>query len=151
MFWAAFLFLVALQMKLYLKLLMIKVDWYVFWSWLASFTGQMFNLGSCKILQTYKIKGSSQISKFCWNISLSSDCGQTFTSPTGSFSSPNYPDDYPMNRDCIFKIIVGVNMQIRLNFTDFELEGSSPSCMFDFVEIRWTESDFYSFFCCICM
>uniref|UniRef100_A0A3Q1IYA9 Uncharacterized protein n=1 Tax=Anabas testudineus TaxID=64144 RepID=A0A3Q1IYA9_ANATE len=70
------------------------------------------------------------------SINAATDCGQTFTSPTGSFSSPNYPDDYPFNRDCIFKIIVEVNMQIMLNFTDFELEGSPPSCMFDFVEIR---------------
>ncbi|KAK2886327.1 cubilin [Channa argus] len=70
------------------------------------------------------------------SINATTDCGQTFTSPTGSFSSPNYPDNYPNNRDCIFKIIVELNMQIMLNFTHFELEGSPPSCSFDFVEIR---------------
>lgn len=67
---------------------------------------------------------------------LSSDCGETFTSSTGSFSSPNYPDYYPSTRDCVFKITVQVNMQIMLNFSHFELEGSPPSCNFDFVEIR---------------
>lgn len=76
------------------------------------------------------------IIRFCFNPFLSSDCGETFTFLTGSFSSPNYPDNYPNNRDCIFKIIVDVNMQIMLNFTNFELEGSPPSCRFDFVEIR---------------
>uniref|UniRef100_I3KD12 Cubilin n=1 Tax=Oreochromis niloticus TaxID=8128 RepID=I3KD12_ORENI len=70
------------------------------------------------------------------SINASTDCGQTFTTPTGSFSSPNYPQYYPNSRDCIFKIIVDVNMQIMLNFTDFELEGLHPSCSFDFVEIR---------------
>uniref|UniRef100_A0A3Q4HHJ3 Cubilin (intrinsic factor-cobalamin receptor) n=1 Tax=Neolamprologus brichardi TaxID=32507 RepID=A0A3Q4HHJ3_NEOBR len=70
------------------------------------------------------------------SINATTDCGQTFTTPTGSFSSPNYPQYYPNSRDCIFKIIVDVNMQIMLNFTDFELEGSHPSCRFDFVEIR---------------
>lgn len=64
-------------------------------------------------------------------------CGGTFTSPTGSFSSPNFPDYYPNSRDCVFKIIVQVNMQILLNFTTFDLEGSPPSCSYDFVEIRW--------------
>ncbi|XP_070708966.1 cubilin [Pempheris klunzingeri] len=70
------------------------------------------------------------------SINATTDCGETFTSPTGSFTSPNYPEYYPNNRDCIIKIIVQVNMQIMLNFTDFELEGSPPSCNFDFVEIR---------------
>ncbi|KAM7390891.1 hypothetical protein PAMA_008881 [Pampus argenteus] len=70
------------------------------------------------------------------SINASTDCGETFTLPTGSFSSPNYPDYYPNNRDCIYKIIVQVNMQIMLNVTNFELEGSTPSCNNDFVEIR---------------
>ncbi|KAF7648099.1 hypothetical protein LDENG_00162070 [Lucifuga dentata] len=70
------------------------------------------------------------------SINASTDCSETFTSPTGSFTSPNYPDYYPNNRNCIFKIIVEANMQIMLNFTDFDLEGSPPSCRFDFVEIR---------------
>ncbi|KAM4534255.1 cubilin [Odontesthes bonariensis] len=70
------------------------------------------------------------------SINATTDCGGTFTSPTGFFSSPNYPDFYPNRRDCIFKITVQLNMQIRLNFTNFDLEGSPPSCNFDFVEIR---------------
>ncbi|XP_015810319.3 cubilin [Nothobranchius furzeri] len=70
------------------------------------------------------------------SINATTDCGGTFTSSTGSFSSPNYPHNYPNSRDCIFKIIVEINMQIMLNFTSFDLEGSPPSCSFDFVEIR---------------
>ncbi|RVE59186.1 hypothetical protein OJAV_G00201620 [Oryzias javanicus] len=70
------------------------------------------------------------------SINASTDCGGTFTTPTGFFTSPNHPDNYPDNRDCIFKIIVELNMQILLNFTNFNLEGFLPSCSFDFVEIR---------------
>uniref|UniRef100_A0A671XF34 Cubilin n=1 Tax=Sparus aurata TaxID=8175 RepID=A0A671XF34_SPAAU len=70
------------------------------------------------------------------SLNATTDCGETFTSATGSFSSPNYPDYYPNNRDCVFKITVQINMQIMLNFTSFELEGGSPSCNLDFVEIR---------------
>ncbi|XP_068604308.1 cubilin [Brachionichthys hirsutus] len=84
------------------------------------------------------------------SINAATDCGDTFTSPTGSFSSPNYPNYYPNHRDCIFIIIVQVNMQILLNFTTFELEGSPPSCNYDFVEIRdggYETSPFIGKFC----
>ncbi|KAM4718445.1 cubilin [Anableps anableps] len=70
------------------------------------------------------------------SINASTDCGETFTSPTGTFTSPSYPNSYPTSRDCIFKIIVQLNMQIMLNFTSFELEDSFQFCRFDFVEIR---------------
>ncbi|KAL2085662.1 hypothetical protein ACEWY4_018982 [Coilia grayii] len=70
------------------------------------------------------------------SINASTDCSEVFTAPTGEFFSPNYPNYYPMNRECVFKIIVAVNMQIMLNFTDFELEGSPPTCAYDYVEIR---------------
>ena len=63
------------------------------------------------------------------------DCGETFTSPTGTLSSPNYPSNYPNKRECVYKIVVGVNMQIKLNFTDFQLEYSA-TCSYDYVEIR---------------
>ncbi|CAB1340813.1 unnamed protein product [Coregonus sp. 'balchen'] len=70
------------------------------------------------------------------SINATTDCSETFTSPTGELSSPNFPSNYPTNRQCIYKIIVGVNMQIMLNFTDFTLEGSPPNCALDYVEIR---------------
>ncbi|XP_076146859.1 cubilin [Alosa pseudoharengus] len=70
------------------------------------------------------------------SINATTDCSEVFTSPTGELFSPNFPSNYPLNRECVFKIIVGVNMQIMLNFTDFLLEGSTPNCLFDYVEIR---------------
>lgn len=66
---------------------------------------------------------------------LSLDCSAVFTTPTGVFTSPNYPNNYPNSRECIFRIIVEVNNQIMLNFTDFALE-SGTDCLFDYVEIR---------------
>ncbi|XP_029134023.2 cubilin [Labrus bergylta] len=80
--------------------------------------------------------GSEGFSASYVSINATTDCSETFTSPTGSFFSPNFPSYYPTNRECVFKIIVQVNMQIMLNFTNFDLEGSPPSCSFDFVEIR---------------
>ncbi|CAL8311895.1 unnamed protein product [Merluccius merluccius] len=83
------------------------------------------------------------------SIDATTDCGQTFTSPTGTMSSPNYPSNYPNHRECVFKIVVEVNMQIMLNFTDFLLEGS-PTCGYDYVEIRdggYETSPFIGRFC----
>ncbi|XP_065114614.1 cubilin [Paramisgurnus dabryanus] len=69
------------------------------------------------------------------SINATTDCSAVFTSPTGQFNSPNYPSNYPTNRECVYKIIVEVNMQIMLNVTDFLLEAST-SCSFDYLEIR---------------
>ncbi|XP_017555843.2 cubilin [Pygocentrus nattereri] len=69
------------------------------------------------------------------SLNATTDCSAVFITPTGVLTSPNYPNHYPMSRECIYKIIVEINMQIMLNFTDFELEGGS-SCPFDYVEIR---------------
>ncbi|XP_064190205.1 cubilin [Anguilla rostrata] len=70
------------------------------------------------------------------SMNATTDCSEVFTSPTGVLSSPNYPLNYPFNRQCIYRIIVGVNMQIMLNFTDFLLEGYTPYCRYDYLEIR---------------
>ncbi|TRY89102.1 hypothetical protein DNTS_004573 [Danionella cerebrum] len=69
------------------------------------------------------------------SLNASTDCSEVFRTPTGEFTSPNYPDNFPTDRECIYRIIVDVNMQIMLNFTDFELEGLN-SCGFDSLEIR---------------
>uniref|UniRef100_W5MX16 Cubilin n=1 Tax=Lepisosteus oculatus TaxID=7918 RepID=W5MX16_LEPOC len=69
-------------------------------------------------------------------INATTDCAEVYTSPTGTLTSPNYPNNYPMNRECVYKIIVETNRQIMLNFTDFMLEGPYPPCSYDYIEIR---------------
>ncbi|XP_028815099.1 cubilin [Denticeps clupeoides] len=70
------------------------------------------------------------------SIDASTDCSEVFTTPTGELTSPNYPNNYPNSRECIYRIVMELNKQIMLNFTDFDLEGSPPSCNLDYVEIR---------------
>lgn len=70
------------------------------------------------------------------SINATTDCSEILTDPTGELKSPNYPANYPLQRECVYKIIVAINMQIKLNFTDFSLEGSPPGCNYDYVEIR---------------
>ncbi|KAG7279659.1 hypothetical protein CRUP_025762 [Coryphaenoides rupestris] len=83
------------------------------------------------------------------SIDATTDCSETFTSPTGTLSSPNYPSNYPNRRECVYKIVVEVNMQIMLNFTDFYVE-YSLNCQYDYVEIRdggYETSPFIGRFC----
>lgn len=64
-------------------------------------------------------------------------CGGTFSTPSGVLHSPYYPQPYPKNRDCIYVIAQPLSKAIRLDFTQFDIEGSTPrSCAFDFLEIR---------------
>ncbi|CAG0903703.1 unnamed protein product [Darwinula stevensoni] len=56
--------------------------------------------------------------------SVDGQCGGTFTEPTGSFESPNYPDNYNDSITCEYRIDVGSEYWVELTFVDFDLEWS---------------------------
>ncbi|XP_021504160.1 cubilin isoform X2 [Meriones unguiculatus] len=69
-------------------------------------------------------------------IAASAVCLEDYTYNFGRFTSTNFPNNYPNNWECIYRITVGINQQIALHFTDFNLEDYfGPECA-DFVEIR---------------
>ncbi|XP_013185402.1 cubilin [Amyelois transitella] len=49
-------------------------------------------------------------------------CGGTFTSSTGSISSPNYPENYNENSECFYRIVTNQGSRISLTFSFIELE-----------------------------
>ncbi|KAM6977905.1 CUB and sushi domain-containing protein 1-like [Aplochiton taeniatus] len=49
-------------------------------------------------------------------------CFFNFTSPSGTILSPNYPEDYGNNMNCVWLIIAQPASRIHLLFSDFELE-----------------------------
>eukprot|EP00058_Branchiostoma_floridae_P020365 XP_002605855.1 hypothetical protein BRAFLDRAFT_90826 [Branchiostoma floridae] len=49
-------------------------------------------------------------------------CGLSLTSDSGTFTSPNYPADYPNYSNCTYKISVTPPKVVRLTFTDFNVE-----------------------------
>ncbi|GAB6021030.1 hypothetical protein CHUAL_003667 [Chamberlinius hualienensis] len=53
----------------------------------------------------------------------------------GQLHSPNYPDDYRPNKECIWKISVPENYQVALKFQSFEIE-NHDNCVYDYLEIR---------------
>lgn len=53
----------------------------------------------------------------------------------GHLESPNYPDEYQANKECIWRITVPENHQVALRFQSFDVE-NHDSCVYDYVEIR---------------
>ncbi|XP_008147050.2 cubilin [Eptesicus fuscus] len=64
-------------------------------------------------------------------------CLEDYTEETGMFTSPNFPNNYPNNWQCTYRITVGTSQQIALHFTNFSLEEEfGGKCLGDFVEIK---------------
>ncbi|CAL4082724.1 unnamed protein product, partial [Meganyctiphanes norvegica] len=75
---------------------------------------------------------STQFSGFKLNWFTDSPCEADYEGTYGTFASPNYPDDYPENADCHWKVTSPDSRKIRVNFKHFKTEGSDS----DFLEIR---------------
>ncbi|XP_042188664.1 adhesion G-protein coupled receptor G6 [Callorhinchus milii] len=63
-----------------------------------------------------------------------SNCIRTFTSPTGQFTSPCYPDLYPNDLKCEWTIRAPMGFSVQLTFQDFTLE-EAQGCIYDSVII----------------
>ncbi|XP_044096607.1 deleted in malignant brain tumors 1 protein isoform X3 [Neovison vison] len=59
-------------------------------------------------------------------------CGGFLTQPSGNFSSPFYPGNYPNNANCLWDIEVQNNYRVTVIFRDVQLEGS---CSYDYIEV----------------
>lgn len=67
-------------------------------------------------------------------IFLISACGGDMVTPVGSFTSPNYPGQYPHSRTCEWKIKVQRGRKVSLKFDNFNLE-PHRNCQFDYIEV----------------
>ena len=57
-----------------------------------------------------------------WRSSLAS-CNDTFTQPTGTFTSPNFPNNYDNDEYCIWRILLPAGFDnIALTFNEFSIE-----------------------------
>lgn len=48
-------------------------------------------------------------------------CGGDIIMESGQLQSPNYPDDYRPNKECIWRISVPEDYQVALKFQSFEV------------------------------
>ena len=62
-------------------------------------------------------------------------CGGKMETARGLLTSPNHPEKYPNNADCIYSISTPVGTNISLTFYYLNIEHDS-SCSYDFLEIR---------------
>ena len=62
-------------------------------------------------------------------------CGGEIIAETGYLQSPNYPDDYRPNKECVWRITVPPKYQVALKFQSFEIE-NHDNCVYDYLEIR---------------
>ncbi|KAK9878934.1 hypothetical protein WA026_003756 [Henosepilachna vigintioctopunctata] len=60
-------------------------------------------------------------------------CKYEVSTSVGTFSSPNYPDNYPSRKDCVWHFITTPGHRIRIAFTTFEIE-PHQDCSYDYVE-----------------
>ncbi|XP_077039675.1 scavenger receptor cysteine-rich domain-containing protein DMBT1-like [Agelaius phoeniceus] len=69
-----------------------------------------------------------------WNTTGNFSCGGLLQGLSGTLQSPGYPNSYPDNSYCVWRIwLWDPARRIQLRFTDVELEGSS--CTFDAIEV----------------
>lgn len=66
-----------------------------------------------------------------YNLILTVPCLSNFTAPMGTVLSPDYPDGYGNNLNCIWTIISDPGSRIHLSFNDFDLESQ-----FDFLAVK---------------
>lgn len=63
--------------------------------------------------------GEGAMSQF--TASYEAVCGGLIVREEGFISSPNYPDDYRPNKDCIWKIEVPATYTVAVEFQSFEV------------------------------
>ncbi|XP_048584910.1 tolloid-like protein 1 [Nematostella vectensis] len=66
---------------------------------------------------------------------------ENLTAPSGSLSSPNYPDHYGGNTDFTWKITAPQGHHVKLTFTAFRLEPSDNCSRYDYVLVRDEKAD----------
>ncbi|KAL7057702.1 hypothetical protein AAHC03_016766 [Spirometra sp. Aus1] len=61
-------------------------------------------------------------------------CGGQIKGNNGTISSPSYPNPYPPNKECTWKIKVPARSFITLTFNSFDIE-QQANCTYDYLEI----------------
>lgn len=65
-------------------------------------------------------------------------CGGSFTADQGVLISPNFPNPYPHDSQCVYTVTVHPNEVMNLTFTDLDLETHTDgTCEWDYVEVSY--------------
>ena len=89
---------------------------------------------SNEVLVLHHIEGYPQDS--VWSLNWTVDdyiCGEEIYADRGSFTSPNYPDPYDLNRRCEWIVTVNAKFSVTLLFKDWDMR-SSDGCIDHYVQ-----------------
>ncbi|XP_065787322.1 adhesion G-protein coupled receptor G6 isoform X4 [Muntiacus reevesi] len=67
------------------------------------------------------------------------NCRVVLSSPSGTFTSPCYPHDYPNSQACMWTLRAPTGYIIQITFTDFDIE-EAPNCIYDSLSLDNGES-----------
>ncbi|XP_043911489.1 deleted in malignant brain tumors 1 protein-like [Protopterus annectens] len=90
--------------------------------------------GNCTTVPTTRRPSTTTRWPTTYRTAAPSNCGGYLSNPSGSFSSPFYPGNYPNNARCTWQILVHEGYRVLLIIEDFQLEYHS-SCAFDYLAI----------------
>ncbi|XP_074652971.1 cubilin-like [Tubulanus polymorphus] len=65
---------------------------------------------------------------------ITDGCGGHFTSDSGTFMTPGYPDYYPSYHECVWTVATSLGRRIELTLLGLDLENNAE-CKYDFIEI----------------
>uniref|UniRef100_A0A1A9WD06 Cubilin n=1 Tax=Glossina brevipalpis TaxID=37001 RepID=A0A1A9WD06_9MUSC len=108
-------------------------------------TDEKFLSSTNQVLVIYSLASSSQPfidghMKFI--LDYITKCGVIIDRVQGVIESPNFPDSYPPNQNCLWDIKGGRNNKIKLLFSHINLENDmSLSCDYDYLEIIDMENE----------
>lgn len=54
-------------------------------------------------------------------------CGGFLTKLDGTITSPGWPNEYPMNKNCVWQVVAPAQYRISLQFEIFDIEGNDVS------------------------
>ncbi|XP_023369276.1 adhesion G-protein coupled receptor G6 isoform X2 [Otolemur garnettii] len=67
------------------------------------------------------------------------NCRVVLSSPSGTFTSPCYPNDYPNSQACMWTLRAPTGYIIQITFNDFDIE-EAPNCIYDSLSLDNGES-----------
>ncbi|XP_042529582.1 adhesion G-protein coupled receptor G6 isoform X1 [Dipodomys spectabilis] len=89
--------------------------WSYHWKWKPS--PLLILLGLCIICTPHSVWGCSS-------------CRLVLSNPSGTFTSPCYPSDYPNIQACMWTLRAPTGYIIQITFNDFDIE-EAPGCIYD--------------------
>ncbi|XP_020942920.1 adhesion G-protein coupled receptor G6 isoform X11 [Sus scrofa] len=67
------------------------------------------------------------------------NCRLVLSNPSGTFTSPCYPNDYPNSQACMWTLRAPTGYIIQITFNDFDIE-EAPNCIYDSLSLDNGES-----------